>query len=88
MEIEEGCKVFSPPLEKYEMIWEKSLDTKSLLAWNKHTILLAFRGTASLSNVKADIQVSLHFWLTYCSTTSTLKGCQIQILTLWRRCEL
>ena len=43
-------------LTNSELFWEKSLDTKLLVAWNKNTVVFAFRGTASLSNVLADIQ--------------------------------
>lgn len=32
---------------------EKSLDTKALLAWSDDTVVLSFRGTASLKNVFA-----------------------------------
>ena len=56
--IEQACRLYDPPIDQYEMIWEKSLDTKCLLAWNRQHIILAFRGTASLSNVKADLQVT------------------------------
>ena len=43
-------------LEHSELFWEKALDTKLLLAWNAHTIVVAFRGTASLANALADLQ--------------------------------
>ena len=33
------------------------LDTKALLAWNRHTALLCFRGTASLTNALSDLKV-------------------------------
>ena len=55
--LEEGFALYDPPLEHFELFWEKSLDTKLLLAWNQEVILLSFRGTASMSNVFADIQV-------------------------------
>lgn len=32
-------------------------DTKCVFGWNSDTVVIAFRGTASLANVKADIQV-------------------------------
>ena len=32
-------------------------DTKALLAWNGETVVLSFRGTASLQNACSDIQV-------------------------------
>ncbi|EIE21257.1 alpha/beta-hydrolase [Coccomyxa subellipsoidea C-169] len=43
-------------LEHSELFWEKALDTKLLMAWNKHTIVMAFRGTASFANALADLQ--------------------------------
>ncbi len=44
-------------LEESELFWEKKLDTKLLLAWNRNTFVVAFRGTASLANALADVQV-------------------------------
>ena len=49
--------LFQPPLAYTDLIWERVSDTKLLLAWNKDMIVLAFRGTASFSNVFADLQV-------------------------------
>lgn len=57
--IEEACSMHSPALTNFELFWEKSLDTKLILAWSKTTVVLAFRGTASVANLVADIQVSL-----------------------------
>lgn len=45
-------------LEKSELFWEKALDTKMLMAWNDKSMVLAFRGTASVANALADLQVS------------------------------
>ena len=59
LNLEEGCAIFDPPLEHYEMFWEKSLDTKMIMAWSRDRVVLAFRGTASLANVAADLQVPL-----------------------------
>ncbi|BDA51087.1 hypothetical protein COCOBI_17-3070 [Coccomyxa sp. Obi] len=44
-------------LEHSELFWEKALDTKLLMAWNSERIVVAFRGTASLPNALADVQV-------------------------------
>lgn len=44
-------------LENFELMWERKLDTKALMAWNEDTVVLAFRGTASFRNVLADIKV-------------------------------
>jgi hypothetical protein len=46
-------------LDKFELIWERAEDTKVLLAWGRSRLVIAFRGTASLRNVLADLQVLL-----------------------------
>lgn len=50
-------------LEHSEMFWERAHDTKLLMAWNNSRIMLAFRGTASVSNALSDVQVRF-----FCST--------------------
>lgn len=40
------------------MLVEPAEDTKVLLCWNTDTIHLSFRGTASMTNVLADLQVT------------------------------
>jgi hypothetical protein len=44
-------------LEHSELFWEKAMDTKMLLAWSRHTVMIAFRGTASMQNAMADLRV-------------------------------
>ena len=44
-------------LHSFELLWEKALDTKVLLAWNTTTCVLCFRGTSSWANVLADLEV-------------------------------
>ena len=44
-------------LSSFKLFWDPSLDTKALLAWNGETAVLAFRGTASLTNAWSDLQV-------------------------------
>ena len=51
-------------LTSFELLWERERDTKALVAWNDDTVVLAFRGTASLRNVIADIQACRHMFLT------------------------
>ncbi len=41
-----------------ELFTEVQLDTRCLMAWSTTKIVLAFRGTASMKNAKADLQVS------------------------------
>lgn len=38
---------------------EPAADTKLLICWNKDTVVLSFRGTASMANAWADVQVWL-----------------------------
>ena len=44
-------------LDHFELLWAPAEDTKCIMAWNRTVIVLAFRGTASLHNVLADLQV-------------------------------
>ena len=45
-------------MEHSELFWEKARDTKLLMAWNDSRIVIAFRGTASMSNALSDVQVT------------------------------
>ena len=40
-----------------ELFWELQRDTRCLLGWNNSKIVVAFRGTASVTNALSDIQV-------------------------------
>ncbi|KAL6767805.1 hypothetical protein ACKKBF_B36685 [Auxenochlorella protothecoides x Auxenochlorella symbiontica] len=44
-------------LEEYEMIWEERVDTLCLLAWGPGTVVVAFRGTASMAGLIADMKI-------------------------------
>jgi hypothetical protein len=44
-------------LTDFELLWERASDTKALLAWGPDNMVLSFRGTASMANVLADLQV-------------------------------
>lgn len=45
-------------LQEYRLVFEASTDSKAMVAWNKDTILISFRGTASLKAAKLDLEVS------------------------------
>lgn len=71
-------------LTSFELLWERERDTKALMAWNDDTVVLAFRGTASLRNVLADIQVRVlqpgrwhvqHSMLRECALADTTAVC-------------
>lgn len=51
--------------ERFELLVEPAKDTKVLLCWNTDTVHLSFRGTASMTNVLADLQVRFACFLTY-----------------------
>ena len=42
-----------------ELFWELQLDTRCLMGWSDTTIVVAFRGTASMKNALSDLQVSV-----------------------------
>ena len=45
-------------LTDFELLWERASDTKALLSWGgSDLVVLSFRGTASMANVLADLQV-------------------------------
>lgn len=44
-------------LERMEVMWERRLDTMALIAWGNNRIVVVFRGTNSLKNVLADLEV-------------------------------
>ena len=46
-------------LSSFKLFWDPALHTKALLAWNSDTAVLAFRGTASLTNAWSDLQVGI-----------------------------
>jgi hypothetical protein len=47
-------------LEHFELLLERALDTRVLLAWGPDAVVLSFRGTSSWTNLKADLSA----WLT------------------------
>ena len=40
-----------------QSFWETEQDTRCLVGWGSSTIVVAFRGTASMKNALADLQV-------------------------------
>ena len=55
---EPGVTLPRPPTcPGLQLFWEKQLDTKAVIGYNNDTVVIAFRGTASMANVKCDIQV-------------------------------
>ncbi|KAK9843872.1 hypothetical protein WJX84_004447 [Apatococcus fuscideae] len=43
-------------LTEYRLLFEPSTDTKAIVAWNNDTILVSFRGTASMKAAKLDLE--------------------------------
>lgn len=56
LSLEEGMSFYG--LTSSELFWERASDTKMLMAWNRNTVVVAFRGTASINNAWSDLQVS------------------------------
>jgi hypothetical protein len=40
-----------------ELFWELQTDTRCLMGWSQDKIVVSFRGTASMKNAMADMQV-------------------------------
>ncbi|KAK9813862.1 hypothetical protein WJX73_002319 [Symbiochloris irregularis] len=54
LSLEEGMSFYG--LTSSELFWERASDTKMLMAWNRNTVVVAFRGTASINNAWSDLQ--------------------------------
>ena len=54
-------------LTQFELLWERGKDTKCLVAWDDtpRIMVVAFRGTASMVNVYADLQARREFMSTH-----------------------
>ncbi len=57
------CMVFAHMLYTSETLFHEGIcgdvqDTKLLVSWNDDTIVIAFRGTSSMANALADLQVA------------------------------
>lgn len=46
-------------LTDYKLFWERSADTKALVAWSSTCVVVSFRGTTTVTNAKRDLQVRL-----------------------------
>ena len=46
-------------LKESELFWELQLDTRCLMGWSNSKIVVSFRGTASMKNAVADMQVCI-----------------------------
>ena len=55
MDLHTALSLYS--LTDSDLVWELQRDTRCLLGWNNSTIVVAFRGTASMTNALSDIQV-------------------------------
>ena len=44
-------------LRHMQHFWEPAKDSRVLLGWSRTTVVLAFRGTASLKNAQTDAKV-------------------------------
>ena len=51
-------------LTHLQHIWEPAKDSRVALAWSRTTVMLAFRGTASLKNAATDCAVRCPRWNT------------------------
>ena len=53
-------------LTESESFWEVKQDTRCLVSWGSNHVVVAFRGTASVKNALADLQVRLFGIVTKC----------------------
>lgn len=44
-------------LSNFDVVWEPKLNTKAIVGWSKDKVVIAFRGTTSMSNLMSDVQI-------------------------------
>ena len=69
-----------------ELLCELKRDTRCLMGWGNSTIVLAFRGTASVTNALSDLQVSglRQFACLFVCLAACLPACCLSVsLTVW-----
>ena len=54
--LEEAMSLYG--LTDSQSFWEVQQDTRCLIAWGNNTVVVSFRGTASMKNALADVQVN------------------------------
>ena len=54
--LEEAMSLYG--LTDSQSFWEVQQDTRCLSAWGNNTVVVSFRGTASMKNALADVQVT------------------------------
>ncbi len=61
-----------------ELFWELQTDTRCLMGWSQDKIVVSFRGTASMKNAVADMQVIWQTTLWTVVLSEALPLCKIQ----------
>ena len=64
MSLDTALKLYG--LERMEVLWERRHDTMALIAWGHNRVVVVFRGTNSLKNVLADLEVPYPASPDYC----------------------
>ena len=61
---------------------------QALVAWGRDTIVVAFRGTASLENVLHDLQVLTRLWVLPTRLWVLQLTCFVHSLVRWRALQM
>ena len=56
-----------------QSFWEVQQDTNCLMGWGNNTVVVSFRGTASMKNALADLQVTAHISISCMTFPSLMK---------------
>ena len=85
MSLDSALKLYG--LERMEVLWERRHDTMALIAWGNNRVVVVFRGTNSLKNVLADLEVPYSAHPGYCCAYLPAVGvcCKPSLLLSERR---
>ena len=65
-------------LEHLRLVRSRTANVKCLVAWSNETLLVAFRGTANLTNMLADVKVTSNMCVHCMSRCRLLMVCRCQ----------
>jgi len=79
-------------LDHFELVRCKTANVKCIVAWSSESLLVAFRGTANLTNMLADVRVGCAVCLQSrhdcCVRKGALKRSQVNLVAATGICEL
>lgn len=72
-------------LERMEVLWERRHDSMALIAWGANRIVVVFRGTNSLKNILADLEVMHYVFVSHSLSAGPMHNSCAKLCTPLKR---